>query len=266
MLWLYDETLLNPEGGMDCPGLGVLNRQRSSGGGGGGPSIPTYHGSAVNPADNGTLLGPTQAVTPVAGCVAGDLVIIAAHYRGTGVTLTISEASGQSWTALSPAVQTTNTTVRLFWCEFNGTWGADPSATVGAGNNGTTVVMHVFRPSDAAGSWAVDQAVTELDFAVPAEPAPYLATIVGQTTTQPKTVSLAVWATADDNSWGNIAGTDWVVTGAAHYRNLAGNDMSITFAHKIQESAGPTGNVTKEQTAQGPDAGTTAIVTFYEVP
>jgi hypothetical protein len=219
----------------------------------------TYHNSASLPTDPGTNTGATPAVTPPASMSTADLVVFCAFTRdSSGVSMAISESSGQSWNALT-LIQNTNISHQCFWARYNGTWGSDPSIAVTGGSSPYSAVMHVFRPSDTGKVWSVDVAEVEADFT-----ATTTITVTGQTTISASTVTIATWVVPDDVIWINLAGTGWTLTGSAQYRNTSGSDQSSTYAHKIQTSAGATGNVSKDQSTNGPDAGTSSIVTFAE--
>lgn len=227
---------------------------------------PFFFGAAATPADGAAATGvadPT-AVTPPSNMVAGDLVLMIGHERATGSTLAVSATGGQTWNTLA-AIGTTNVTARVFWCVFNGTWGANPSVDFG-GTTCNSAQLLVFRGANRFTypdlyTWVVNQAQVELDIA--GSPA----AITGQTTTgTDPTVTVAGWFSADDNTWGSISGTDWVVAGDAQYRNTSGSDQSSSYAYKIQTTAAATGSVTKTQAANGPDASTSFIITFAEVP
>lgn len=222
----------------------------------------TYFGSASNPADNGSLGGASPvAVTPPASMVAGDLVCM------YGIALlenpaAVAEAGGQTWTT-EAQYASGNIRTRLMWCRFNGTWSANPSVhfTNGDGRPNTTVVMHVFRPVDGTSLWGINQAHAGQPLTGTTQ------TITGQTTTgNRRTVTVAGWFSHDDNTWGNLSGTGWEVTGGAQYRNTADADTSATFAHKFQNSPGATGNVSKDQLTLGPDNSAGTIITFEEIP
>lgn len=217
----------------------------------------TYFDSASTPADAGTNTANPTAVTPPNNMRAGDLVILEAAHAATAGTLSISNAGGQSWTALT---QQNNGTHRanLFWARFNGTWSANPSVEMGTAVN-NIVVMHVFRPGYAGSAWEID---------VPEASNTYTAaspvTITGITTQTDGALAFAAWTSADDNTWGAAAG--WSTPGSAQYRNTSGSaDQSITSAYKVMASAGPTGDASKAQTALGPDAGTRYIIAFKEI-
>lgn len=221
----------------------------------------SFFGVSSNPADNGDLAASTVAVTPPASMQTGDLVVVFLHQRGTAV-ITQNETGGQSWTALANAYTATNTSntvrMRAFWCQFNGTWSADPSWNFSA-TNATTAVMIVFRPTSTSHTWSVDTALANAS----TTSSPY--TIAGRTPVNDNNVTIAHWASNDDNTWGNLSGTNWTKSGlAAQYRNVAGSDQSSTFAYQIQGTKAATNDVSQEQLTLGPDNIGTAIVTFYE--
>ena len=223
-----------------------------------------YFGSASTPAtDNGNNNNDPTAVTPPGGMQAGDLVLMIAQQRGTGATLSIFQAGGQSWTAEAAQSQT-NCTIRLFWCRFNGTWSANPSVNF-SGSTCNTVVMQVFRPSNTSSVWQVDVAQVSGNFAAP--PAPRTVTIPGITTITDGALVLATWATPDNNTWGNLT-AGWSTPGLAQYRNRAGGDLSLTHAYRVMATAGATGNVSKDETASGGggyEAGAYLIIAFKAV-
>lgn len=220
----------------------------------------TYFNSATNPADNSPLDLTTVAVTPPALMVAGDLVVMISHSYVTGNTQTLNATGGQTWTS-ETSLSTTNSTARIFWCRFNGTWGANPSVDFTT-PTATGVVMHVFRPTTATNLWAVDVAQQTATFT--AGSSPYKKTIGGQTTVNNSTVSLASWFSTDDNTWGTLVGAGWVVSGNAQYRINSTSDNSSTYAYNIRTSQGTAANVGKNQATLGGDAGQTSIITFYE--
>lgn len=80
------------------------------------------------------------------------------------------------------------------------------------------------------------------------------------------TVTMAGWHSIDDNTWGTLTGTGWVVSGTPQYRNTSGSDQSASFANKIQTAAGATGNVGKSQLTLGADATQQWIITMAAIP
>jgi ABC-type transporter Mla subunit MlaD len=220
----------------------------------------TYRGSTSSPADNGTSTATQITLTPVASMAAGDLCIVYLQQRGTA-TFSVGVTGGQTWQSFN-RITGTNIAVQAFWCTFNGTWGANPRFDFSAGTV-TTAVMHVFQPTSTAYKWYLDLFPTSGSFT--AGTTPFTKTITGITTVRNSTVTIASWFTADDNTWGSLAGTGWSNSGmSAQYRNTSGSQQSSAYAYNIQSSAGATNNVSLNQTAQGGDAGITYISAFFE--
>lgn len=220
----------------------------------------TYVGSASNPADNGRADATVVAVTPPAGMQSGDLVVLIANARETGQTLAISNAGGQTWTA--ETANTTNTTQRIFWARYNGTWLANPSVSFPGGANSTTVVMHVFRPTAVFNTWAIDVALTNGSFTAGA--GGLNKTIAGINTVTDGALVLATWASPDDNQWA-VQTAGWTHAGNSQYRNRDGADASQSAVYMVMPTAGATGNVVNRQTANGGDAGNSGIIAFREI-
>lgn len=227
---------------------------------------PWYIGTVVSPADNGAANEPvTTSLTPPVGMLDGDLVIIGGQLQvASAGQITQSGLGGQTWASIGETTGN-DLAVALWRCRFNGTWSADPSIAFAAqsGTQPTTAFMHVFRPSFDKGAWRVDQAFSGTTFAAPGSP--FTVSRAGQTTTMPRSVTLAFMAVAAANTWATLSGANWENTSpntTIQWRNTAGSDQSITFAHKIQNSAGATGTVTKNQSAG--TAGITGIVTIAE--
>jgi hypothetical protein len=221
----------------------------------------TLFGVASNPADGGSLAASTVAVTPPSSMQAGDLVVVYLHQRGTA-TITQSVTGGQTWTATAVKYQVNTTnTIRSFYCVFNGTWDANPSWAFTA-TNSTTAVMLVFRPDGGTSSdWGVANAIS---YATPATAA--TVTVTGITPTENNNVTIAQWASNDDNTWGTLTGSGWVKTGLGdQYRNLAGTDLSMTFAYQVQSTAAATGNVSQTQLTLGNDQTGVSTISFYEI-
>lgn len=220
----------------------------------------TVVGSASSPADNGTQAGPTRTVTPPAGLVAGDLVIIVAAYRGNAI-LNISNTGGQTWTALTQVASGTTNNSRMFYAIYNGTWSANPSVTVNSGTLALTVVMHVFRNVDPTS--VVEVAQVAGTFTAPASP--YNVTVPGITTLNDGSMVFASVVTIDDNTWG-IQTAGWSNPGLAQYRNLSGSDISIATAYKIVSPAGASGDLVIRQLTLGGDAGSRRVIVFKRKP
>lgn len=218
----------------------------------------TYINSASTPTDGGINTAPTTtSVTPPGSMVAGDLVVVWVGQRATANTFAVSATGGQTWTSETQPAGTNNTKNRVFWCRFNGTWSSDPSFSISGGTVAFTVVMHVFRPTASANTWSVDVAVAETTQATA-----LTFTHGSVNTTAASTVAVVLFTSQDDNTWGTLTGTGWVVTGTAQYRNNSNHSMS--FAHRIQTSPGATNSVSKTQLTLGSDSGASDIIAFAE--
>jgi hypothetical protein len=222
----------------------------------------TLFGSASVPTDNGTnTTNPTAfSNPPVGSMVAGDLVFVYAYCRTSSATIAVSNSGGQSWTSgTSQSSANATLSANFFWCIYNGTWSAAPSFSFGATIN-NNVVMLVFRPTSGSNTWAVDSGQTG-SFVDRAAALSFI--ITGWTPSNASTVSIGVWNSDDDNTWGTLVGAQWSKTSlSAQFRNTSGNDTSSTFAYCIRTSSGGTGNVAQSQSTS--DGGFTLGICFYE--
>lgn len=205
-------------------------------------AAPTYFHSASNPADNGSAAdASTLAVTPPGSMVSGDLVVLVGQMQvATTGQITVSATGGQTWSSVSEAAAN-DQVVSVFWCQYNGTWSADPSLAFASqsGTQPATAVMHVFRPS-TVGTWVLDTA-----FAGGAEASASPTVITGITPNKRDNVVLAGWAIPNASTWGTLSGTGWVAMETAQWRNTSGSDQSITFAHQLQGANAATNNVSQ---------------------
>lgn len=213
--------------------------------------------SNVNP-DPDTDVGPTVTIPTPAGAVAGDLVVVVCYYRGATQNYSVSTTGGQSWVPCATH-RSTSQMVQAFYCRFNGTWAANPVFTVGSGTETAIGVMHVFRGQlGAASRWAMDQSPALGSGAGTGF------TITGVTTKAQRTLSIALVASQDDNTYTLTTPGLWMRLGNAQYRSTGGTDAAITFAQLALNQAGPTGNLTQTQATLGADAGITAVLVFKE--
>lgn len=218
----------------------------------------TFFGSATSPADLGTNAAAPVTVTPPASMVAGDLVVVVAAKGTTALSFSVSTDGGQIWYQFG---NQNNGTISssMFWCRFNGTWGANPQFTR-SGSNTTSAfsaVMNVFRPTTGSNLWGIDVGENYATYTVVGT----TKTITGVTTAHASTVTFAAWVCTNTISWGSLSGTGWTrVTG--NFRNSSSSALSLSFAYNIKTSAGATNNVS--QTQSGAQAGGDHIVTFYE--
>ena len=223
------------------------------------PATPIYFSSASIPAvDGGTSASGTVTITPPASMNAGDLVIVICESRASA-TWSIGVTGGQTWTSETAFSGTAGPYLRIFWCQYNGTWSASPRFDSTSATS-TTAVMHVFRSGVPANTWAIDVAQATATFTGTASPVR-----TGLTTVHADALTLAVWASLDDNTWSSLSGTGWGVTGLAQYRNASGTGQVVAFAHHLDAAASATvPNVTYTQS--GTDAGASAIIAWYSVP
>ncbi len=216
----------------------------------------TFYGVSANPADGGSLLTATITITPPASMLDGDLVVIYAQYRGTGITLTVSTTGGQSWTTENANNGGTQNT-RIFWCRFNGTWAANPVVSGGNGSTPFSAIMYVYRPTNSSDSWGIH--VAQSNSSVTST----TVSISGLTTTVPNTVTMAFWGSPASNTWGTLSGAGWSKTGLSNqYRNVAGSGQSHTAAYNILSSAGSVPAVSQVQSSS--ISTRTSIICWYE--
>lgn len=224
--------------------------------------ITIENGTVSNPIDNNTAGTSPLTITLAnyTGEAAGDLFVVLGACRNATATIAVSDAGGQNWTS-ETVITNTNLSLRLFWCVYNGSFATTPSFSFSTAT-ATTLTSWRIIPSSGLTSWAVDVAQQTATFTAPSTP--FTVTRAGQTTVHNSTISLAAWATADDNTWGTISGSGWVQQPIAQTRNLDGSDLSITSATNIRTTQGSVPNVSLNQTANGGDAGVTLIITFYD--
>jgi hypothetical protein len=221
----------------------------------------SFVGSASTPTDNSTNTTDPTSITPVGGMQNGDLCIMQAVARVNGLTITISNSGGQSWTTEgSTASALVPGTLTMFWCVFNGTWSANPSVNFGS-TTCNTVVMQVFRLSDSDHSWALDQA--HLFGSYSATLTPTQATF---TTHAISTVTMVTWASAAANTWSSLtAGWSYAFSSGNQVRDTSGSGMSTSAAYIIKTATNSAiGNVSNTQSAS--TAGLVTRIIFHEVP
>lgn len=203
-------------------------------------SAPTFHGSASNPADNGSQAdAATLTITPPASMSSGDLVVVlcTVQVAAFATAPSVNATGGQSWSAGSDITGANDMDVRVFWTQYNGTWGANPSFTIASesGTQPASCIMHVFRPS-AVGTWEVDTAI-----AGGAEASADPITVTGFTPNKKDTVSLACALIPNASTFSEDS-SDWTITSTAQYRNTAGSDLSVSCAYQLKGAAAATGD------------------------
>lgn len=204
-------------------------------------------GISSSVSDGGASAAAVQTVVPVSGMVIGDLCVVTCTARNDdNAPITISNTGGQTWTTSFTYSEAggDGQATRMFWCQFNGTWSANPTFTftLGSATSPKTAVMNVFR----SGSAVFDAWVFEANGAVNADSSSPI-TINSITTTHPATITLANWYVSNVSVYSAFTGaTGWQnITPPSQYRNLAGLDSSVSFAYKYQKIPGAIGSVTK---------------------
>lgn len=217
----------------------------------------TYFASVGNPTDNGSSTASPRTIAPPASMQVGDLVYLHSMVSATDRTHSISADGGQTWNTPGAGL---NNVFQIFWCRFNGTWGANPSVAISGSAQAKSLVMHVFRPTDTSKQWAVDQGPN-----YNLSPSGADHNITGVTNTNASTVTIASWTFGNANAlYSNIQGLGWVSAGSAQYRNTATSGNSTSFAYKIMAFAGVTSNVQKTMGGVSPATNRTSIISFYE--
>lgn len=217
----------------------------------------TALGSTANPVNGGSLAAASVTVAPIAGLTAGDLVVIYAHCRSTTPTLSVTNAGGQTWSTATTA-SGSNQRYSVFWCRFNGTWGANPVISANIGTNPITGAMYAFRPTSAGKKWALHFAPANTNSS--ANPH----SITGTTTTLPNTVTMAFWGSANTSTWGTLVGAGWSkALISPEYRNTSGAGQSHSAAYCILTAPGATNNVQQNQSTAANTLRTR--ITWYEL-
>jgi hypothetical protein len=223
----------------------------------------TFLGSASNPADNSSQAGPgPNSLTPVASMAAEDVALVWLTQRvaGADTTFNVNNKGGQFWHELI-TFSTTNLSMALVACRFNGTWSANPTfENTGGSATPLTVKMDVFRPS--AGK-RLDIDVWPLAAAFAAGSTPFTKNITGITTLTAGAVAVAAWASVDANTYGTLT-SGWSNAGGSQIRNSSGSQTSISTAYQVFSTAGATGNVSENQATLGGDAGASMILALSE--
>ena len=242
-------------------------------------AAPTFIGVTAVPTDSGTAAnaGPTVTIDKDAGALssaqAGDLIVVVVQYRAVADTGTMgqvlpNEYGGQNWNIERGHTGSSHHS-RIIWCRFNGTWTADPTFShyvngAVSGSLALTAVAMVFRPDSTAKHWVVCNGPIRGTFT--AGSSPFTKTITGLTPRKNDTVTVGVFSTADDNTWGSLSGTNWTQSGlSAQYRNTTGSDQSLAIVYQLQGTAAATNNVSLNQATLGGDAGGTQIVSFAAI-
>ena len=227
----------------------------------------TYVASNSNPADGGSLASGSINTTMPGSAAAGDLIVAIVTTRNATGTFGIGNPANQTWNTLTPHQSSTATlSMGVFWCQYNGSVNGQTLNFTSSSSTSSSVVLHAFRPTSSSNVWGVDantpsnglHSFNASTGAINADP------VGSWTPANNNSVSLAIWATDDDNTWGSLTGTGWVTTGSAQYRNTAGSDQSSSYAHRILTTAASVANPSKTQATLGGDPGIKGAFVFYE--
>lgn len=243
-----------------------------------------YYGSSWStPPDNdatGVADAATSTITPPASMQSGDLCIVAAHVgNATTGNVTVSNAGGQTWNTAIDTAPGNDTNLVIFWCQFNGTWSANPAFACGSlsGTQPFTCGMEVFRVYLPSGSytWALDAAATSGALSAPVGGL-FRFTISGPTTSTLQAgggfLAYCVIGTQDDNPYDAPVGSDgadaqWFgrgLTNGSYCRNLAGADCSTVSVWCAEPKPNTTIEdlVVAQQQTVGADSGAYAMAVF----
>jgi hypothetical protein len=195
----------------------------------------TFVGSGTVPADNGTQAGPTVTFTTSslsAAATTGDLICMVASYKSLAgtVTFTISNAGGQTWNSVTNHSTSGFPSTRLFWCQFNGTWSANPAVTITSGTLAMSVQMYVFRPTASTYTWSVINA-DQGSVAGADNPITGLSMTVANAD-----LGFSYYVSDDDNTFTH-ASNPYTPAGTAQYRNLSGQDIASGVSYIIESSS-----------------------------
>lgn len=206
---------------------------------------PFYVRSSGVPVDSAVATNATATITitPPTNMRQGDLVVVKCQSRNAN-TWTNGVTGGQTWNTLA-AVNSGNINLNVFWCVFNGTWGASPRFD-STSSTCTSATMHVFRGRTIDERWELDANRSEINGASNVFQYPNSGNGAGGGSGNPAFgqqgrfyAELLTIATDDDNTFTFTPGStgsgrarfasDW-----AQWRNTSGSDQSMGIACSIQ--------------------------------
>jgi hypothetical protein len=210
----------------------------------------TFVGYGAIPADAGAQAGPSVTFTTSslsAAAATGDLVLMVAGYKNGGVTFTLSNTGGQTWTSETQGGgATSGVSLRLFWCRFNGTWSANPVVTITSGTLAMSVQMYVFRPTTSTNLWEVVSPI-ELD-----DNAANTTMLIDFLEMSSGHLGFAAVISNDDNTYTNLS-VGFTTAGTIQYRNTQGNDIAMGAQYRIETSTTTDKNPAWQQATLGAD-------------
>lgn len=224
---------------------------------------------SVLPADGGTVYdsGPGNlSVTPPVGMQLGDFVCFWVTRRTTDDIVMVNDG-GQTWATGTLRQAGSSASVKIFTCQFNGTWTNSPSIATISQNVVTSLGMFPIRPTTTGSVVSVDVAELYHNFGT-APTTPFDVTASSVTPIASDTIQLFFFFSLDKNQWA-LQTSGIANLGGAQYRNVdtsgGGRNTSFSIGYKVQASATPTGTVTNRQTALGGDPGLWLTYSFKEL-
>lgn len=214
-------------------------------------------------ASAGPFQGDSVALVPPSGMRSGDLVYVYSTVgSGSLRSLTKPNTGGQTWfqTKIRDADVSGIPSIWVNWCQFNGTWSANPVFAISGSTIAKGHVMHVFRAPKLTPTWAVDQGPNISGTGITDSKQ-----ITGVTNTQPKNVTIGSVETGADTVTGNVDGAGWYRSGDPDYQITGANARMVSFAYQVQDKrrpVGATGNATIHTTLAS-TSGLDSVYSFY---
>lgn len=220
-------------------------------------AAPTRIQVAANIGATGSATGnQSVAASSLNLAQTGDLLVWCSAGRGTVTAPPASGTGGQTWTQVFDGTGNPRA-FSMFRATFNGTWSGDPTSTNAPGT--TTIEISVWRATNTGVTWSHEIVGGPTGVAASATN-----TMTGGTPSgSDPVVVIGYVQTADDNSYGNLTGSGWDWIGSTTgYANSGGSDNSLATVYRADAAATATGSPTIDQTANGNDAYTNAVVAF----
>jgi hypothetical protein len=223
----------------------------------------SYVGQFPSPADNVSQDDTAARAVAFSGLSTGALMIIFGACKSASESLAMAVTAGQSWTS-ETLRQGGASSCRAFWGRYNGTFVGTPSIeTAGKAGISLSAIGLAFAPTSGTNTWALDSVETYSGYSIPVSP--FDVTAPSKTAVAASTVTVVFWYSEDDNTWA-LQTVGWTNPGGqTQWRNaMTGKRQSVSAGYKIQTSAGATGAVVNEQTANGGDRGRYHVLIFKE--
>lgn len=222
--------------------------------------MATLFGSASTPAHDGSDAASPIAVAPPGSMVAGQLVYVGITTKNDDSGVTISNAGGQTWIDEGVFSTSTNRSIHVFWCIFDGTWDANPAWAVAGVSNALSALMRVWTPTSgyAFDPANLDAEIVQTNGSAPSTPFDF--TVTGVNRTEARTIAAGFAMSVDDNEL-QVQTAGW---GYLSVDNIAGTDMATVAFDQAFTSAGSTGDIVIRQTANGGNTWMAVVMAFKE--